>query len=453
MAIVSALGLLITAWQSYRSAVSLLDTVNDGQGERMMRALRQHTLSRGGPVSKEQLVALFEAEEHEGVLGVGVMSPNGKVETCAGKLSDAPSLPSDFEPGPHVRRIGDILRLYAPGPRELEHTRGGRPFPAKPERGDVPPNGEPFPPPGEPPHGEPFPPPGEPPHGGPRQPPHKSGAESPIFHGDPGARVVIEMEPMPMRTLLTGARQTVWLSSLAALVLVGAATLLWRRAGREAALAAQLSQNERLASIGTMSAVIAHEIKNPLSSLKGNAQLLAESHADGTLQRTQADRVVDAAVRLQTLVTNLLDFARTGEVNRTQVDPGEVLFLAACEAAPQADLNLDRAPAKWSLDAARMGQVFENLLRNAEQASPGKVSAEMSAARDDLVIQIRDKGPGFLGDPEAFFELYTTTKSRGTGLGLAVARRIVELHGGTVRARNLPNGGAELTVTIPATAL
>ena len=80
-------------------------------------------------------------------------------------------------------------------------------------------------------------------------------------------------------------------------------------------------------------------------------------------------------MRLQTLVANLLDFARGGAIARAMVDPAELVFLAACEASPKAKLALDAAPATFSLDAVRMGQVLENVLRNAEQASPDRVSA------------------------------------------------------------------------------
>ncbi|MEZ4312336.1 MAG: ATP-binding protein [Polyangiaceae bacterium] len=257
------------------------------------------------------------------------------------------------------------------------------------------------------------------------------------------------MEARDAGKLMERANRALGLSAFAAAVLVAAAALLWRRAGREDRPAAKLAQSERLASLGTMSAVLAHEIKNPLAALKGNAQLVAESVEEGSRARAQVDRVVEAAVRLQNLVANLLDFARTGELSREEVDPGELVFLAACEAAPGAQLALDGAPATWSLDPVRVGQALENLLRNAEQASPERVSATVTVEGERLVIVIRDEGPGFAGAPEAFFEPFATTKARGTGLGLSVARRVVELHGGALAASNREGGGAEIRVEIP----
>ena len=133
------------------------------------------------------------------------------------------------------------------------------------------------------------------------------------------------------------------------------------------------------------------------------------------------------------------------------MDPAELLFLAAEDAAPATTLDLDQAPPTWSLDAIRMRQVLENLLRNALQASKhGVVKARVFVESNVLVYIVDDDGPGFPDDVlENVFEPFFTTKSRGVGLGLAVARRIVFMHGGTISARNKIEGGAELKVSIP----
>ncbi len=166
----------------------------------------------------------------------------------------------------------------------------------------------------------------------------------------------------------------------------------------------RLAQSERLAALGTMSAVLAHEIKNPLAALKGNAQLLLEGLEEGTRQRAQADRVVRASARLQGLVDNLLDFVRSGALERVDLDPAEVLRAAAEDASPRAQLDLDAAPASWSLDGVRLRQVLENLLRNAEQASPGEVAAAARVDQDRLIFTVSDRGPGIPeGDMELIF--------------------------------------------------
>jgi two-component system sensor histidine kinase HydH len=271
---------------------------------------------------------------------------------------------------------------------------------------------------------------------------------------------VVAIEPSVAAALIDRSRRNFALGLGGASLLAAVAVILWRRAQREEALADSHARNDHLTAVETMSAVLAHEIKNPLAALKGNAQLVAEALPDGSLRRAQADRVVEASIRLQALVGDLLDFVRDGSLARAPVDPAEILFLAAEDAAPEAELELEAAPPAWSLDAARIRQALENLLRNAVQAAEGGcVLASVSVEGDRLVYAVRDEGPGLprgasgssdsSGSSEIIFEPFFTTKTRGVGLGLPVARRIVELHGGELTARNRPEGGAEFRVVIP----
>jgi two-component system sensor histidine kinase HydH len=262
--------------------------------------------------------------------------------------------------------------------------------------------------------------------------------------------MVLEFEPSLAVELRARATTTLISSTVAAVLLVGAAGIFARRARRADDLMERLAQSERLAALGTMSAVLAHEIKNPLAALKGNAQLLVEGLDEGTRPRAQADRVVSSAVRLQGLVDNLLDFARSGGLERAALDPAEVLCAAAEDASPRATIDLEGAPATWSLDGVRLRQVLENLLRNAEQASPGKVTASVRREGERLIYAVCDEGAGIPeGETERIFEPFHTTKTRGVGLGLTVARRVVELHGGTITAGNRPGGGAVFEIVIP----
>jgi two-component system sensor histidine kinase HydH len=110
------------------------------------------------------------------------------------------------------------------------------------------------------------------------------------------------------------------------------------------------------------------------------------------------------------------------------------------------------APATWSLDPDRMQQVLSNVLRNAVQASPpdATVAVRLWAEGGRLRVQVRDRGPGIpSGQEEAIFEPFHTGKVRGTGLGLAVARWVVDLHGGAIRASTHPDGGAVIDLSIP----
>jgi two-component system sensor histidine kinase HydH len=241
-------------------------------------------------------------------------------------------------------------------------------------------------------------------------------------------------------------------SGASALLLVFAAFLV-RWFGRQDRLREQEEHDRRLKSLGQMSAVLAHEIRNPLASLKGNAQILntllerSEPRSDKTLKK--AERVVGEAQRLEVLVNDLLDFARSGELRRERCDPAKLLRESAEAVGGDIALDLDGAPASWFLDATRMRQVLSNLLRNATEASD-RVEASVSAEGGALVYRVRDHGAGFAADEaESLFEPFHTRKAHGTGLGLAVARRLVELHGGTIRASNATGGGAEFRIELP----
>lgn len=183
-----------------------------------------------------------------------------------------------------------------------------------------------------------------------------------------------------------------------------------------------------------MSAVLAHELRNPLASMKGNAELLAEGLAGDQRRGAQAKRVYEAAARLERLTENLLDFVHAGKVNRAESAP-KSLCRRAAHASGVEDVIIDDigAPEVWNLDEDRMMQALLNLLRNAGQASAEAGPVELRVAYEGglLVFEIRDHGEGVADeDRERIFEPFVTTRTRGTSLGLAVVRRVAELHGG-----------------------
>ena len=209
----------------------------------------------------------------------------------------------------------------------------------------------------------------------------------------------------------------------------------------------------RLSVIGEMSAVLAHEIRNPLTSLKGHAQLLVEQLPDESPERRKAERVIMEVARLEALTADLLDFVRSGPLELTQVDPAELLRASAQEVDQQEfELELEASPGSWPLDARRLRQALTNLLRNARQASPQGVRpvARVCTESGCLVFTVRDFGEGLpKGQEDRVFDPFFTTKMSGTGLGLSVARRIAELHGGSLTAENHPEGGAVFRVELP----
>ena len=245
----------------------------------------------------------------------------------------------------------------------------------------------------------------------------------------------------------------VWVvAAVAALVLIAFA-FAWRRSTvRLTAVQAQAEADRRLVALGRASSVIAHELRNPLSALKGHAQLLAEDLPEPS--RAKANRVVEGAERLERLTNVLLDFVREGPLELRRLTPAELSERALAE-LPSARVKVDlaRAPASLNVDAERMSLAVRNLVQNALQASPDEQSAvelRMAANAQDIVIEVRDHGAGLAPGVKAqLFEPFVTTKARGTGLGLSIARRIAEQHRGTLTGASHAEGGAVFQLTIP----
>lgn len=266
-----------------------------------------------------------------------------------------------------------------------------------------------------------------------------------------GATLVIELEPLAAASLQREARLLLGVATAAGAVILLLAWAFARALAQQERLRDELAQGQRLAALGTMSAVLAHELRNPLAALKGHAQLLAEEVDAHPALKPSVERMVEGSVRLERLLDDLLRFVKGGELERTPVDPNAPLREAAAASGGQIVLHEGPA-APVSLDAPRLTQALGNVLRNAVEATPpgGRVDASLSREGGQLVYRVRDQGPGLPPDAgERIFEPFATYKVRGVGLGLAIARRITTLHGGTLTARDLPGGGAEFTFTVP----
>jgi two-component system sensor histidine kinase HydH len=209
-----------------------------------------------------------------------------------------------------------------------------------------------------------------------------------------------------------------------------------------------------MAALGEMSAVLAHEIRNPLTSLKGHSQLLTEALAGPGLEkpRAKAERVVTEAVRLEQITNDLLDFVKQGELDRTATDLGALVAERVSPLVPAERLRLQLPDESVVLpvDASKLGQLIDNLVQNAVQAGEGPVEIGLSLGAGQAVLAVRDHGPGIpAGQEDRIFEPFVTTRVRGTGLGLAIARRIADRHGGTLVASNHPEGGALFRLSLP----
>lgn len=214
-----------------------------------------------------------------------------------------------------------------------------------------------------------------------------------------------------------------------------------------------IADQDRLASLGMMSAGIAHELNTPLAVLKGQVERLAESPARG-VSPSEAQLMLRVVERLERLSESLLDFARVRPPTRERVRLAHVLdeawtLVRIDREAQGVDLRTV-APDDLSVlaDPDRLGQVFVNLLRNAADAMDGEGTITVRAepverdGRRWVSIRVQDEGPGIAPDVlSRLFEPFVSTRldARGTGLGLAVSEGIIREHGGVVLARNLAN--------------
>jgi len=275
-------------------------------------------------------------------------------------------------------------------------------------------------------------------------------ADSPLH----GKQLLLEVNSAAASDLAWRANVTLVVSLLAALVLMGLCAVFWRISRNAEKASVQLEHDRQLKVLGQMSAVLGHEIKNPLASLKGHVQLLLEKLPFDHAGRKGAEVVLRETMRLEELSRQVLEFARTGAVARENTDPvGVVRAAMDTLGGDDIQLQVSSAPASWRLDAARMEEVLVNLLRNARDASPAgqTIDVRVDGLADRwLLIEVRDRGEGIApGEEDRVFEPFYTRRVKGTGLGLALARRIVEGHGGTITARNHSDGGAVFSVRLP----
>ena len=378
-----AAGLVATVWSTRRAVIHAFEAVRDGQAVAVQQAVRAELVDLDAPPTAEALQAIVHELQPKGLRYLSVSDARG------GPIASAGSAVGTSSPGPggamRIAHVGDRVRVEMRV--ALRHAWG---------RG--------------------------------------------VWW------IATEVAPVEADSLRAAATRTLAIGALAALVLLAIAVWLVRSELQRRARERERERERRLASLGEMSAVLAHEIRNPLASLKGNAQLLAASLPEGDKPRAKAERVVDEAVRLEKLTQDLLAFVRTGELARAAVSPAALVRDAI---GPDVELDDAGAPPKWSLDAPRMREVIVNLVDNAKAAGP-PVSARVAVAQRRLAIEIRDHGPGVAAeDRERIFEPFFTGKTRGTGLGLAIAKRIVELHRGTITVDVPDGGGARFRIEIP----
>jgi PAS domain S-box-containing protein len=222
----------------------------------------------------------------------------------------------------------------------------------------------------------------------------------------------------------------------------------------------RLLEQASLARLGEMAAVVAHEVKNPLAGIRGALQVIERRLPEAAPERGIIGEIVARVDTLNEMVRDLLLFARPREPRHSSGALGPLLEQTAALLKRDPDLaavdvQVSGEPVRIEADHELLGTVFLNLMINAAHAmgGRGRIEAAVSTGNGRCRIEVRDDGPGVPADVrERIFEPFFTTKSRGTGLGLATARRIVELHGGAMTVACPPEGGTIMGVELPLTA-
>jgi len=219
----------------------------------------------------------------------------------------------------------------------------------------------------------------------------------------------------------------------------------------------QLARQAALARVGQMAAVVAHEVRNPLAGIKGAMQVLMGRRSTADAELPVMREIVSRIDALSELIQDLMLFARPRSPRLLAVDLRPLLVDAVAmlrrdPVGERLDVAIDGPDVVANADAEMVRATILNLLINAAQAmgGDGRIAITVAPHSGMGVIEVRDTGPGIPPDVrEQVFEPFFTTKARGGGLGLAIAQRTAELHGGTLTLACPDTGGTVATLTLP----
>jgi two-component system sensor histidine kinase HydH len=223
---------------------------------------------------------------------------------------------------------------------------------------------------------------------------------------------------------------------------------------------AAMRRSERLAALGQLSAGLAHELRNPLGTMKTSAEMLTKSvSSSNEVAQEMAGFISSEVDRTNSLITRFLDFARPLAVRLERTDLAQVIDRAVADVEKHSPplgvaIYKNYAPdiPPFFLDGELMERVIYNLILNAAQASPvgGSVTVKTALVDSTVKISVIDRGSGIDEKHlENIFNPFFTTKSTGTGLGLAIVSKIVDEHGGEIRVTSKPGEGSVFRVFLP----